>query len=86
MWTEVLILVLLTQESAGDVFRHLVTRATHLRQVGELSVQHPLKLQQKESNQRHESATLSPYFGLNNAALSLSFCISTCGFFCHSRY
>src|SRR4029434_3095882 len=28
----------LTQESCGDVLRHLVPRATHLRQVGELPV------------------------------------------------
>lgn len=40
----------LTQEGAGDVFRHLVTGATHLRQVGQLSVQHPLKLWQWEQN------------------------------------
>lgn len=41
------IVVLLTHESAGDVFRHLVTRAAHLWQVRQLSVQHPLKLQHK---------------------------------------
>lgn len=43
------IVVPLTHEGAGDVFRHLVTRATHLWQVGQLSVQHPLKLWQNES-------------------------------------
>lgn len=43
------IVVPLTHEGAGDVFRHLVTRATHLWQVRQLSVQHPLKLWQNES-------------------------------------
>lgn len=45
------IVVLLTHESAGDVFGHLVTRAAHLWQVRQLSVQHPFKLQHKTEMQ-----------------------------------
>lgn len=43
-------MVLLTHESAGDVFRDLVAGAAHLRQVRQLSVQHPLKLQRQSTH------------------------------------
>lgn len=36
----------LTHKGAGDVLRHLVPRAAHLRQMRQFSVQHPLKLGQ----------------------------------------
>lgn len=35
---------LLTEEGAGDELGHLVAGATHLWQVSELPIQHPLKL------------------------------------------
>lgn len=70
------IVVPLTHEGAGDVFRHLVTRATHLWQVGQLSVQHPLKLWQNESKTVRDVPFLwvldvTPYLSWKSASSSV---------------
>lgn len=70
------IVVPLTHEGAGDVFRHLVTRATHLWQVGQLSVQHPLKLWQNESKTVRDAPFLqvldvTPYPSWQSASSSV---------------